>query len=134
MTNSIFMVLILTLIINFSFGSINFFGVHRSFMLLFRGTIENSISCIDESGLPCRPFYKKNLLEKNVEDFFASSLKRYTSGYIVSYFYLNDDSSYCIDDVCYSVKISLKATINLMFTYEKARSFHIVESGAIYEG
>ena len=113
--------------INFSFGAIRYFGVNRTFTLLYKGIIESSCATINLSGNPVKPYFSKDELIYQVETYFEENLTRYTSNYTVNYYFYNqEDKSYCIDTYCRAVKISLKADINLFFHYEKAREFYVV--------
>lgn len=126
MANSIFFVIVLSLFLTYSFGSISFFGVNRSFSLMYKGVLENSCSYVDEGGNSCAPYFDKEKLIDNVERYFELNLPRYVSTYSTSYFFFNvEDGSYCTSKVCRGVKISLKSEINYMFHYEKAKEYRI---------
>lgn len=127
MTNCVFYLFMFAYFVNYAFGSINYFGVHRTFMLLYKGVIENSCMTIDQSGSAVRPYFSKEELKREVEEYFEENLKRYVAHYTVNYYFYNtSDKSYCTSDYCRAVKISLKANINIFFKYEKAREFYVV--------
>lgn len=125
MLNAFAFVFITTLIMTFSLGSINYFGIHRAFELMYRGVLENSMDYFiysDENVY----YFVPETLERNVLDYFERNISRYTHEYDVSFYYFNaENDSYC-SSYCRSVKISLKADLNLLFHYEKARSFSIL--------
>ncbi len=126
MTNCIFFIFILSFFLNFSFGTINFSGIDRTFQLMYKGVLENSFVAFDEYGTPCDPYFDKELLQDNVEQYLGVNLPRYTTNYITAYYYFNeDDYSYCTSNICRGVRISLKAEINYLYHYEKARNFYI---------
>ncbi len=132
MTNTIFFLLMSVLMLNFSFGSMTFFSIHRTFNNLYRGTLESSISFIDKDGNQCEPYFKQKELERNVEEYFSFTLPRFVKEYYVSYFYFdNETMAYCTSDYCYNVKISLKAHINSLFDYELAHIYSI-SKGSLY--
>lgn len=126
MTNCIFFLFITCLFMNFSLGSISYFGVHRTFMLMFRGVIENALKSVDKSGEPVSPYFDEDLLKANVEEYLDKNITRYTHEYETNYyFYYLEDKTYCSNDYCRGVRISLRAKIDGMFQYEKAKSFSI---------
>ena len=126
MTNCIFYLVMFAYFVNFAFGSINYFGVNRSFTLLYKGVIENACQSVDESGNPIKPYFDKDELIYRAEEYFASTLPRYVTSYDTNYYFFNlEDKSYCTGTYCRGVKISLRAKINIFYTYEKAREFYV---------
>lgn len=129
MTNLIFFLLILSLFANFSLGSIRYFGLNRSFVLMYKGVLEASCLKVDENGEPCVPYFSKNLLENNVETYLNNNIKRYVDSYTVAFLYFNkDDSTICTSKYCRAVKISIRADINALFHYEKAKNYYVVNA------
>ena len=126
MLNAYAFVFITTLIMTFSLGSINYFGIHRSFQLLYRGVIESSIDFFIRDDYEHIYYFDQEKLESNVTQYLERNITRYTHKYDVSFYYFNaEDESYCTS-YCQSVKISLRADLNILFHYEKARSFTIL--------
>ena len=126
MLNSFAFVFITALIMTFSLGSINYFGIHRCFMLLYRGVLESSMDYFISEEYENIYYFNPEKLEENVTYYFEMNIPRYAKKYDVSFYYFNaENESYC-DSYCQSVKISLRADINLLFHYEKARSFSIL--------
>ncbi len=126
MINTVFYLIIATLFLNFSIGSIEYFGVNRTFMLMYKGVLENSLVSIGSDGEQIEPYFDQNKLVELSEQYFQNNLPRYVNHYTTSYLFYNyDENSYCVGKYCYSVKISLKAEINMIFHYEKARVFNI---------
>lgn len=133
MTNCIFFVIISTFLMSYSYGSMCFFSIHRTFINLYRGVLESSILTLDKEGNPIYPYFDQDILEKNVSSYFSYSLPRFVKEYYVSYFYFNDENmAFCVSDYCSNVKISLKASINSFFTYENAKEYYI-SKGSLYD-
>lgn len=127
MINNIFYILIMTLFLDFSIGATKFSGVHRTFQLLYRGAFEVSVATIDKDG-ETKPYFNETVLEEYIDRYFEKNLKRYVKHYTVSYYYYHSDSNLvCLDHECDAFKISLKADIAGFFSYEKAKTFSIVE-------
>ena len=132
MTNTIFFTLMTILTINFSFGTMSYFSIHRTFLGLYRATFETSINFFNRDGNECDPYFNKKALEKNVDDYFSYSLPRYVKEYKIGIYYFDEDTySYCTNEYCYNVKISLSARISSLFNYENARVYSI-RKGALY--
>lgn len=126
MENLIFFSLIFALFINFGVGAINFSGVNRTFMSIYRGLIEASIAYIDEEGEPIDPYFKKDILETYLTNYFQENLTRYVTHYTASIYYFNyEDETVCTSKYCQAVKVSLDCQINFMFHYSKARIFYL---------
>ncbi len=117
---------------SFSIGSINYFGVNRTFMLMYKGVIESSLKTVDRNGLPVPPYFDRTALKENVEIYLASNLPKYVDEYTVNYYYFDPiDKSYTTDEYVRAVKISLKCYINSLYQYEKAREFYEVGGQAV---
>ncbi len=127
MTNLIFFTIIASIMLNFSFGVMNYSGINRTFELAVKGPLEMSCLTLDNSATEVAPYFYRDFLEENVELYFAMNLPRYTKEYTTAYYYFNDeeDRSYCTSKYCRGVKISLKAKINTFFEYENAKEFYV---------
>lgn len=126
MTNTIFYILMFSVFASFSIGSINYFGVNRTFMLMYKGVIESSLRTVDKNGLPVAPYFDRNALKENVEIYLSNNLPKYVDEYTVNYYYFDPiDKSYTTDEYARAVKISLKCYINSLYQYEKAREFYV---------
>ena len=126
MENLIFFSLIFSLFINFSFGAMNFSGVNRTFLSMYRGLLESSVAYVDKNGNLVEPYFDKVTLRNYVESYFEENLTRYVTHYEASIYYFNkEDDTLCTSDYCPSVKISLDCEINYFFHYSKARNFYI---------
>lgn len=126
MTNTIFYILMFSVFASFSIGSINYFGVNRTFMLMYKGVIESSLKTVDKNGLPVSPYFDRDALKANVELYLSNNLPKYVDEYTVNYYYFDPiDKTYTTDEYVRAVKISLKAYINNLYQYEKAREFYV---------
>ena len=126
MTNTIFYILMFSIFASFSIGSINYFGINRTFMLMYKGVIEASLKTVDKNGLPVPPYFDRDALKENIEVYLDNNLHKYCDEYMVNYYYFDPiDKSYSTDEYVRAVKISLKAYVNGMFQYEKAREFYV---------
>ena len=126
MENLIFFSLIFCLFINFGIGAIDYSGVNRTFLCMYKGIIEFSISQIDDNGEPVEPHFDKERLENYLASYFEENLTKYVTHYTVAIYYFdNDDQTICTDTCCTSVRISLDCEINYFFHYTKAKNYHI---------
>lgn len=126
MENLLFFSIIFATIINFSMGAINYSGVNRTFLSMYRGLIEASTILVDADGLPIEPYFDKTKLKAYVTSYFERELTRYVTHYEASIFYFyQDDTTICTSMECRGVKISLDCEINYFFHYSKARDFYI---------
>lgn len=127
MTNLIFFTVIASIMLNFSFGVMNYSGINRTFELAVKGPLEASCLTLDNSANEVMPYFYREFLEQNVELYFAENLPRYTRDYTTAYYYFNDadDHSYCTSKYCRGVKISLRAKINSFFEYKNAKEFYV---------
>jgi len=127
MENILFFSIIFSLFINFTCGAINFSGVNRTFLLLYKGVIESSIAFINEDGSPNEnPYFYKETLERNVDEYLFDNLTRYVTSYTVSFnFFHRDNGLTCTSKECQAVKITLDCKINYLFSYTKARNYYI---------
>ena len=126
MENIIFFSLIFSLFINFTWGAINFSGVNRTFLSMYKGVLESSVAYIDSRGNLVEPYFEKEILHDYVESYLEENLTRYVTHYEASIYYFNkEDETLCTSEYCTSVKISLECEINYFFHYAKARNFYV---------
>ena len=132
MTNCLFYSIIFVLFLNFTVGSIKYSQVNRTFMSLYKGVFEAATYTIDENGNPIEPYYKKSLISTYINQYLKENLNRYVTDYSVSYkYYLNETSEVCKTNYCRSVKVTLKAKINMFYTYNQTQNFSIHEREAL---
>ena len=132
MIETIFYVLIMALFASFSLGAAQYSYINRTFELLLRGAFETSIDTINETG-DTYVHFNKELTEEKIKEYFETNLPRYVRSYEYSYYFTYKDvGGYCYLDDCDAIKISLKAEINGIFTYNKAKLFYI-ERGKNFE-
>lgn len=131
MANFVFYVLIFAFFLNFSTGCINFSGVNRTFLGVYRSIFESSAQTIDDYGNPVAPFYKKDVLERLLKEYFDLNLPRYVTSYKTRIYYYNSDSdkTICTSNYCTNVDIALNCKINLFFDYKRSQSFSLVVTG-----
>lgn len=122
MTNMIFYVLLLALATSFSSGAMRYSGVNRTFMLLQRAIMEYSVITCDEEHYP---YYDQDLLKRGIDDYFKNNLPRYVNHYKAGIYYMNDDESFCMNNHCHIVQVSLYAKINYFYAFNKAMVFTI---------
>lgn len=126
MENILFFSLLFAMFINFSVGAINYSGVNRTFILMYRGMFEASIAYVDEDGEPTDAYFVKDSLETYVASYLQENLPRYVTHYKAAIYYFDrDDQIICTSSYCQAVKISLDCEINYFFHYTKAKNFYI---------
>lgn len=112
--------------LDFSIGATRYSGVNRTFQLLYRAVLEISVTTVSSDDTN-KPYFKEDVLEDYVDRYLANNLPRYVHHYEISYYYFyKDDGRICIDHECDAFKISLKADIAGFFSYEKAKTFSII--------
>ena len=128
MENLLFFSLIFALFINFGIGAIDYSGVNRTFLSMYRGIFECSVSQVNEYGEPVPPFFDKERLENYIVNYFEQNLTRYVTHYKAAIYYFDDeDQTVCTSSYCSSVRISLDCEINCFFHFTKARNYYINE-------
>ena len=126
MGNIAFYAMMFVLFLQFSFGAIDYSGVNRTFLGLYRGAIEASLRTVGDSGEPTYPFFDEAVLKENVYSYFEENLTRYVTHYTTGIYYFElEDGLMCTDHYCSGVKITLKADINYFFHYENAKSYFV---------
>ncbi len=131
MIENIFYVLIMTLFFSFSVGVIEFSYVNRTFELLLRAPIELAIITIDENG-ETNPYFDEDKVVENLDNYFKNNLPRFVHDYTYEYYFsYKDKGGYCLDHKCDAFKVSLKAKISGMFTFNKAKAYFISEGRLI---
>ena len=128
MENLIFFSLIFSLFINFAMGAIDFSGVNRTFILMYRGLIGCSVSMVNKDGEPVEPYFDKEILEAYVTSYLEENLTRYVTHYQAAIYYFDKvDQIVCTGEFCQAVRISLDCEINHLFHYTKAKNYYINE-------
>ena len=128
MGNLIYYALMFVLFLQFAFGAIDYSGVNRTFLNMYRGVVETTLITIDDSGEPTFPYIDEVTLKRNVDEYFKENLTRYVTHYTTGIYYFDlEDELMCTTHHCSGVKITLKADINYFFHYENAKSFYVKE-------
>lgn len=124
MGNIAFYALIFTLFLQFAFGAIDYSGVNRTFLNLYRGVIEASLITVGEDGEPTYPYFDEVTLKENLYSYLDENITRYVTHYTTGIYYFDlEDELMCTSHHCSGVKITLKADINYFFHYENAKSY-----------
>lgn len=133
MLNLIFYTLFFALFVNFSFGSLRFSQINRAFMSSYKGLFETCIATIDEEGDAIYPYFDRELLIEETTKYFETNVGKYTKDYALSIAFYDDDlkAECSYYDYARTVKLSLKANINLLFTYNKEQFFTITDRDAL---
>ena len=128
MGNLAFYSLIFVLFLQFAFGAIDYSGVNRTFLNMYRGVIESALITVGEDGEPTYPYFDETMLKENVYSYLDENLSRYVTHYTTGIYYFDlDDELMCTSHHCSGVKITLKADINYFFHYENAKSYFVKE-------
>ena len=124
MGNIAFYALIFVLFLQFAFGAIDYSGVNRTFLNLYRGVIEASLITVGDDGEPTYPYFDEKALKENLYTYLDENLTRYVTHYTTGLYYFDpEDELMCTSHHCSAVKITLKADINYFFHYENAKSY-----------
>jgi len=107
------------------FFSYRLSGVNRTFLLLPKGIIENSVVIIDQHTFE-KPFFDITYLEEKTKDYFTINLDKYVSSYALSFFYFDTDGNEDFFNQHYDgVSIALKTKITGEMYYENSLTFTI---------
>ena len=124
MGNIAFYALIFTLFLQFAFGAIDYSGVNRTFLNIYRGVIEASLITVGDDGEPTYPYFDEIALKENLYTYLDENITRYVTHYTTGIYYFDlEDELMCTSHHCSGVKITLNADINYFFHYENAKSY-----------
>ena len=74
-------------------------------------------------------YFDKNILEKNVRQYFANNINQMCGNYYLNFFYYStDDNLFCKTNKCDGVNIILRADIMLGIMYTNKMSYFIKEN------
>lgn len=115
--------------------SFQFFTVTTKINVLNRVVVNTPISLF-EASIPLVSdeeeislYFDKPLLEANLSDYYQHNLHRYVKRYTLSYYYYNqEDQSYCVDDLCNAVEVSITANVVFSFSYSRIMFYEIRSS------
>ncbi len=112
------------LLSGFSF-SIKISAINRTFLLLPRGIIENSVTILGVTDEE-KPYFDSAYLETAVRTYFVDNLVLYVAQFSLAYhyFYQDEDASYLLDRYD-GVIIGLKAPLILNYQYQNSLTFTI---------
>ena len=72
------------------------------------------------------PYFDKEILYENINHYFAYSMPRFTNDYEIGLYYYNpSDGSICLEDKCYAVEVTIKATLSLNYKYQRTMFYEI---------
>lgn len=126
MGHCIFYALMFALFISFGVGAMNYSSVNRTFLTMYKGVFEASVSSLDKNAKDIKPYFNKNKLEEYVTKYLEDNLTKYVTSYQASIYYFNkSDDTLCTSQYCRAVRITLKTDINYFFHYEKAKNIYI---------
>lgn len=107
------------------FFSYRLSGVNRTFLLLPKGIIENSIIIIESHNYE-KPFFDIDYLQNETKRYFTVNLGEYVSTYDLSFYFFDKDGSDDHFEERYDgVSIALKTKIIADMYYENSLTFTI---------
>ena len=78
------------------------------------------------------PHFDKELLISKLTSYYEEVLDRYTKNVNVDFYFYNvNDGSYCLNDECDGVKVTINSTVSFSFVYHRTVYFEIRE-GNVY--
>ena len=116
-----------------SFGSLRMSQVNRVFMSTYKGMYEACAVTVGNDGEPIYPYFDKNILTNYVTNFIGENVRKFVPSYDLSIkFYTLGGTYECQEnDLARTVKVSLKANINYLFTFNKEQTISIQERSAV---
>ncbi len=112
--------LLSTFSMTYSFG-----GIHRTFLSLTRGVIENAVFPLVQENGQFILFYDEQVLEEEVEHYFAKELRSYTDSYRLGFFYYDVSTLTPCEHTCDGIQIRLIVPISLLVTYDDELRFEL---------
>ena len=101
-------------------------GVNRTFLNMYRGLFESALVTVGDDGEPAFPYFDESVLKIKIYSYLEENLTQYVTHYTTGiYFYDLDDELMCTNHRCSGVKVTLKADINYFFHYENAKSYFV---------
>ncbi len=74
-------------------------------------------------------YFRKEKLERDVNSYFEQSTSNRSIDYSVEFTYFkNDGLTYCVDDKCQGVKVTLSSNYFLSYEYERSMTYVIGEA------
>lgn len=102
--------------------------VNRTFLLLPRGIMENSIVILEANTFE-KPFFDCEYLKKAVIDYFNVNLKDYVASYDISFYFFKSNDNYANSEHFDGVSIGLKTALLFAISYSNDLTFTITNHG-----
>jgi len=112
--------LLSTFSMTYSFG-----GVHRTFLSLTRGVMENAVYPLVQENGQYLLFYDERVLEEDVEHYLAKELRPYTDSYRLGFFFFDVSTLTPCQQTCDGVQIRLIVEISPLLTYDDELRFEL---------
>lgn len=110
---------------NFFTISFQINGINRLVLATPIALFETSVVLFDLSNDES-PYFDKQILEDNINSYFDFSLPRYSQDYDISVSYYNqEDHSICLSDKPEATEITIQATLDFSFEYQKTMYYEI---------
>ena len=128
------MILLTFLLLNVSFTifsiGIQLQSINRIVFQTPKGLVERCVPMQYEDGFV--PHFDKELLISKLTSYYQEVLDRYTKNVSVDYYFYNvSDGSYCLNDECDGVKVTINSIVSFSFVYHRTVFFEIRE-GNVY--
>ena len=103
-------------------------SINRTLVNLPIELIKNAV-VISEYGDNKTIYFNQEVLISNLDSYFETNLRKYTSSYTTNYLFLEPNGlSVCLEDKCQAVKVEVNAHIVFSFSYSKSMIYKIGES------
>ncbi len=100
-------------------------GIHRTFLSLTRGIVENAVYPLVQENGQFLLYYDSQVLKDDVEQYLAKELSPYTDSFRLGFFYFEVSTKTPCQLQCDGVQIRLIVEINALLTYDDELRFEL---------
>lgn len=107
-------------------------SINRVIFQTPKGLVETCIPLYYQDEDNIKPYFDQVKLEQTMTNYYQSTLKKYADRVEVSYSYYNaDDDSFCVDDKCDGVEITIDSYVVFNIKHHRQIKFEI-RKGDVY--
>lgn len=101
-------------------------AINRIVLFTPKTIFESSIELVQDNDAFI-PFYNKETLKKQLTSYYNNNLLKYCSDYEMKIYYFNDDDSYCVEEKCPNVEVTVISRLVFNYEYSKTIQYQIKE-------
>lgn len=98
-------------------------GINRAVVSVPMSFLEVTVPVDD---IRDHPYFDRNTVINNLTSYYDKTILKYTSNYDAEfYFYNSEDFSYCINEKCSAVEVTITANLMYEFHYKRVMFYEI---------